>query len=122
MVGDDLHVQEPKDEQRESDHADECEHHQDKARQSVGRKVSRATWQPPAFRGRSRFVSHPMRILRRGARLWLGLAEAARGAYAAAIAGLGVVGVLFASSDGRPTEPLRQSPDALQASIVRKGS
>ena len=62
-----------------------------------------------------------MRILRRGARLWLGLAEAVRRAYAAAIAGLGVVGVLFASSDGRPTEPLRQSPDASHASIVRKG-
>jgi hypothetical protein len=26
VVGDDLHVQEPKDEQRESGHADECEH------------------------------------------------------------------------------------------------
>ena len=36
------------------------------------------------------------------ARLWLGLAEAARGAYAAAIASLGVGGVIFASSDGRP--------------------
>jgi hypothetical protein len=31
VVGDDLHVQEPKDEQRESDHADECEHNQDEA-------------------------------------------------------------------------------------------
>jgi hypothetical protein len=52
VVGDDLHVQEPKDEQRYSDHADECEHDQDEAGESVGREVSRATWLPPALRGR----------------------------------------------------------------------
>jgi hypothetical protein len=40
VVGDDLYVQEPKDEQRESDHADECKHNQDQARESVGREVS----------------------------------------------------------------------------------
>ena len=44
MVGDDLYVQEPKDEQRKSGHADECKHDQDEARESVGREVSRATW------------------------------------------------------------------------------
>jgi hypothetical protein len=57
VVGDDLHIQEPKDEQRESGHADECEHNQDEARESVGREVSRATWLPPALCGR--FVGHP---------------------------------------------------------------
>jgi hypothetical protein len=44
VVGDDLYVQEPKDEQRESGHSDEREHDQDEARESVGREVSRATW------------------------------------------------------------------------------
>jgi hypothetical protein len=44
VVGNDLYVQEPKDEQRESGHADEREHDQDEARESVGREVSRATW------------------------------------------------------------------------------
>ena len=52
VVGDGLHVQEPEDEQRESDHADECEHTQDGARKSVGCEVSRATWQPPGLCGR----------------------------------------------------------------------
>jgi hypothetical protein len=52
MVGDELHVQKPKDEQRERDHADECEHNQDGARESVGREVSRATWLPPSLFGR----------------------------------------------------------------------
>jgi hypothetical protein len=47
VVGDDLYVQEPKDEQRESGHADEREHDQDEARESVGREVSRATWLAP---------------------------------------------------------------------------
>jgi hypothetical protein len=49
MVGDDLYVQEPKDEQRKSGHADECEHDQDEARESVGREVSRATWLAPVL-------------------------------------------------------------------------
>ena len=80
VVGDDLHVQEPKDEQRESDHADECEHNQDEARKSVGREVSRATWQPPALCGRrGRLGGHPIRILRRRGRLRLGLDAGARG-------------------------------------------
>jgi hypothetical protein len=63
VVGDDLHVQEPKDEQRESDDADECEHNQDEARESVGREVSRATWQPSALCGR--FGGHPITMVRR---------------------------------------------------------
>jgi len=63
VVGDDLHVQEPKDEQRESGHADECEHNQDEARESVGREVSRATWQPSALCGR--FGGHPITMVRR---------------------------------------------------------
>lgn len=37
-------------EQRQSDHADECEHDQDEARESVGRVVLRATWQTRAVR------------------------------------------------------------------------
>jgi hypothetical protein len=52
VVGDELHIQEPKDEQRECGHADECEHNQDEARESVRREVSRATWLPPALCGR----------------------------------------------------------------------
>jgi hypothetical protein len=52
VVGDDVEVQEAEDEQRESDHADEREHNQDEARQSVRREVSRATWLPPALRVR----------------------------------------------------------------------
>ena len=63
VVGDDVHVQEPKDEQRGSGHADECEHNQDEARESVGREVSRATWQPSALCGR--FDGHPITIVRR---------------------------------------------------------
>jgi hypothetical protein len=63
VVGDDLHVQEPKDEQPESGHADECEHNQDEARESVGREVSRATWQPSALCGR--FGGHPITMVRR---------------------------------------------------------
>ena len=51
VVGDDLHVQEPKDEQRDSDHADEGKHNQDEARKPVRREVSRATWPPPALCG-----------------------------------------------------------------------
>jgi hypothetical protein len=63
VVGDDLHVQESKDEQCESGHADECEHNQDEARESVGREVSRATWQPSALCGR--FGGHPTTMVRR---------------------------------------------------------
>jgi hypothetical protein len=63
VVGDDLHVQEPKDEQCESGDADECEHNQDEARESVGREVSRATWQPSALCGR--FGGHPITMVRR---------------------------------------------------------
>jgi hypothetical protein len=66
VVGDDVDVQEPEDEQRESDRADECEHDQDQARESVGREVSRATWPPPALCGlRGRFGGHAIRMLRR---------------------------------------------------------
>ena len=80
VVGDELHVQEPKDEQRESDHSDECEHNQDEARKPVGREVSRATWLPPALCGRrGRFGGHPIRILRRRGRLRLGVDAGARG-------------------------------------------
>lgn len=49
MVGDDLYVQEPKNEQRKSGPADECEHDQDEARESVRREVSRATWLAPVL-------------------------------------------------------------------------
>jgi hypothetical protein len=49
VVGDDLYVQESKDEQRESGHADEREHDQHEARESVGREVSRATWLAPVL-------------------------------------------------------------------------
>jgi hypothetical protein len=48
VIGDDLHVQEPKDEQGESGQADQREHDKNRARESVGREVSRATWLPPA--------------------------------------------------------------------------
>jgi hypothetical protein len=61
VVGDDLHVQESKDKQYESRHADESEHNQDEARESVGGEVSRATWQPSALCGR--FGGHPIRIV-----------------------------------------------------------
>jgi hypothetical protein len=49
VVGDDLYVQEPKHEQRKSGHADECEHDQDEARESVGREVSRAARLAPVL-------------------------------------------------------------------------
>jgi hypothetical protein len=59
VVGDDVHVQEPKNKQRESDHANECEHNHDEACESVGREVSRATRKPPALCGRRRrFVGY----------------------------------------------------------------
>ena len=38
VVGDGVHVQEPKDEPSDGDRADECERNQDKARDSVGRE------------------------------------------------------------------------------------
>jgi hypothetical protein len=60
VVGDGVHVQEPKDEQHDGDHADKCERDQDKARDSVGREVSRATWQAPGrCVRRERFCGHP---------------------------------------------------------------
>ena len=67
VVGDGVHVQEPKDEQRNRDRADEGEHNQDEPRDSVGRKALRAMWQPPGpCVRRERFgSSHPIRILRR---------------------------------------------------------
>jgi hypothetical protein len=37
VVGDNLHVHQREDEQREGDHADGCEHNQDGTRESVGR-------------------------------------------------------------------------------------
>lgn len=46
VVGDGVHVQEPKDEERDGDRGDERARNQDKARDSVGRKASRATWLP----------------------------------------------------------------------------
>jgi hypothetical protein len=42
VVGDGVHVQDPKDEPRDGDRADECARNQDQARDSVGREVSRA--------------------------------------------------------------------------------
>jgi hypothetical protein len=77
VVGDELHVQDSEDEQRERDRPDECEHNQDQARESVGREVSWATWLAPARCGRrgrfggpfgrrrGRFGGHPIEILRR---------------------------------------------------------
>jgi hypothetical protein len=62
VVGDELHVREPKHEQRESSDADEHEDHDDEARESIGREVSRATRLPPLLWGR--FGVHPIRILR----------------------------------------------------------
>jgi hypothetical protein len=62
VVGDELHVREPKHEQRESSDADEHEDHDDEARESIGREVSRATRLPPLLWGRSGV--HPIRILR----------------------------------------------------------
>ena len=62
VVGDELHVREPKHEQRESSDADEHEDHDDEARESIGREVSRATWLAPVLWGR--FGVHPIRILR----------------------------------------------------------
>ena len=47
VVGDGVHVQDPKDEPRDGDRDDECARNQDQARDSAGREVSRATWQPP---------------------------------------------------------------------------
>jgi hypothetical protein len=59
VVGDDVHVQEPKDEQRESDHADEREHNHDEACDSVGARsvagdaeAARALRAPEAVRRR----------------------------------------------------------------------
>ena len=49
VVGDELHVREPKHEQRESSDADEHEDHDDEARESIGREVSRATWLAPVL-------------------------------------------------------------------------
>ena len=46
VFGDDVHVEKPKDEQRDSDHADECKHEHDGAPEPVGREVLRAAWQP----------------------------------------------------------------------------
>ena len=46
VFGDDVHVQKPKDEQRDSDRADECKHEHHGAPEPVGREVLRAAWQP----------------------------------------------------------------------------
>jgi len=43
VLGDAVHAQEPENEQRDGERADECEHNQDELRESVGREVSRAT-------------------------------------------------------------------------------
>jgi hypothetical protein len=51
VVGDDVPVQEPKDEQRESDPADECEHNQNEARESVGAKCCGRRASRPRFAG-----------------------------------------------------------------------
>jgi hypothetical protein len=59
VVSDGVHVQEPKDEQRDGDHADECAHDQDEERKPVGREASCATCQPPWLCvPRKRFGSH----------------------------------------------------------------
>jgi hypothetical protein len=67
VVRDEFHVQDPKDQQRESDRADEREHNQDQAREPIGREVSRATWLPPALCGRRRWFDR--RFGRRRVRL-----------------------------------------------------
>jgi hypothetical protein len=60
VAGDGVHVQDPKDEPRDGDRADECVRNQDQARDSVGREVSRAMWQPPGrCVRRERFCGHP---------------------------------------------------------------
>ena len=48
VVGDAVHVQEPKDEQRNRDRADECERNQDEARDSVGRELLRRRGSRPS--------------------------------------------------------------------------
>ena len=50
MLGDRVHVQEPKDQQRDSDHADQSKHHQDKGPNPVRREAPLAIWQPPTRR------------------------------------------------------------------------
>ena len=66
VVGDDVYVQESKDEQRDGDHAEECEHDQDKARDEVGRGVSWAMSRASRrCEHRERFGGHRIRILRR---------------------------------------------------------
>ena len=60
VIGDGVHLQEPKDEQRGGDHADECERKQNQVRESVGRGVLCATCQPPGLCvSRERFGGHP---------------------------------------------------------------
>ena len=46
VFGDEVHVHESEDEQRDGDHADECKHEHYEAPEPVGRKVLRAAWQP----------------------------------------------------------------------------
>jgi hypothetical protein len=46
VIGDELDVQQPKDQQHERDRADECERDQDEACESVGREVSLAPLRP----------------------------------------------------------------------------
>ena len=59
VVSDGVHVQEPKDEQRDGDHADECAHDQEEEPQPVGREAWRATCPPPRLCvPRKRFGSH----------------------------------------------------------------
>jgi len=63
VVGDGVYVQEPKDEEPDGDHADECEHNQDEARDQAGRDVSWATSHPsgPCEHG-DRFGGHRIRV------------------------------------------------------------
>ena len=67
VVGDGVHVYEPKDEQRNRDRADVCEQHQDEPCDLVGHEALGATCQPPGPRVRRQGFgsSHPIRILRR---------------------------------------------------------
>ena len=63
VAGDGVYVQEPKDEQRDGDHADEYEHNQDEARDQVRRDMSWATSHPPrCCEHGERFGGHRIRV------------------------------------------------------------
>jgi hypothetical protein len=59
VLSDAVYAHEPKNEQRDGERADECEHSHDEAADSVGRELSPATWQPPGLCvSRERFGGH----------------------------------------------------------------